>query len=115
MANVWRQAPSGRIDVQDLRKKGSLATLFFEGLMATITYTFVRRCDGGAHTVFDISINGQAAERVVYDNDELGAPLSAMPQENRTLLQMGILRIHMAGKTRAQIQAELANPVTVTI
>ena len=83
--------------------------------MATITYTFVRRCDGGAHTVFDILINNPNPERVVYDNDELGEPLSQMPPDNRTLLQMGILRIHMAGKTRAQIQTELANPVTVTI
>jgi hypothetical protein len=83
--------------------------------MATITYTFVRRCDGGAHTVFDITINGINPQRVVYDNDALGEPLSQMPPDARTALQMGILRIHMAGKTRAQIQTELANPVTVTI
>ncbi len=83
--------------------------------MATVTYTFVSRCSGGGHTVFDISVNGGAARRAVFDTDEIRAPLSELTQDQRETLQLLILKVHMSGKTRAQIITELANPVTVTI
>ena len=83
--------------------------------MATITYTFVSRCSGGGHTLFDISVNGGATQSVVFATDELRAPLSELTQDQREKLQELILRVHMAGKTRAQIVTELASPVTVTI
>lgn len=83
--------------------------------MATVTYTFVSRCNGGGHTVFDISFNGGADQRITYTTDDLRAPLSALTQDERETLALLILKVHMAGKTRAQIVTELQNPVTVTI
>lgn len=83
--------------------------------MATITYTFVDRCAGGGHTRLDVSINGGTAQRIVYDTDDIRAPLSNLTQEQQDILKLLILKVHMAGKTRAQIVTELANPVTVTV
>lgn len=83
--------------------------------MATLTYTFISRCAGGGHTTFDISLNAGTAQRVVYPTDEVRAPLSALTQEERAELALLILKVHMAGKTRAAIVTELAGPVTVTI
>lgn len=84
--------------------------------MATISYTFVDRCSGGGHTRFDISVNGGAAQRVVFDTDDIRAPLSSLTEEQREKLQLLILKVHMAGKTRAQIVTELqAGPVEITI
>ena len=85
------------------------------GLMATIEYTFVSRCAGGGHTLFDITVNGGNTQRVVFDTDDIRRPLSELTQEQREKLQELILRVHMAGKTRAQIITELNNPMTVTI
>jgi len=83
--------------------------------MATITYTFVDRCTGGGHTQFDISVNGGASQRIVYDTDDVRSPLSNLTQDQQDMLKLLILKVHMAGKTRAQIISELTNPVTVTI
>ena len=83
--------------------------------MATVTYTFVDRCAGGGHTRFDVSVNGGAAQRIVYETDDLRRPLSELPQEHREILMMLILKVHMSGKTRAQIVTELGSPVTVMI
>lgn len=84
--------------------------------MATISYTFVDRCSGGGHTRFDISVNGGAAQRVVFDTDDLRAPLSQLTDEQRERAMALILKIHFAGRTRAQIITELnAGPVEITI
>lgn len=83
--------------------------------MATVTYTFVTRCTGGGHTQLDVSFNGAAANRVTYETDDLRAPLSDLTAEDRAKLSLAILKIHMAGKTRAQIVTEFGSPVTVTI
>lgn len=83
--------------------------------MADITYTLVSRCAGGGHTTLDISLNGGAANRVVYTTDEVRAPLSALTADERERLALLILKVHMAGKTRAQIVTEFGSPVTVTI
>lgn len=83
--------------------------------MATITYTFVSRCTGGGHVAMDVSLNGGAANRVVYETDDLRAPLSDLTSEQKTELTLAILKIHLAGKTRAQIVTEFGSPVTVTI
>lgn len=83
--------------------------------MATITYTFVDRCSGGGHTRLDVSVNGGAAQRIVYETDDIRAPLSNLTQDQQDMLKLLILKAHMVGKTRAQIVTELASPVTVTI
>lgn len=84
--------------------------------MATVAYSFVSRCAGGGHTVLDVSYNGGAAKRVVYTTDEISQPLSALTQDERETLALLILKVHMAGKTRAQMVAEFqAGPVTVTV
>jgi hypothetical protein len=84
--------------------------------MATVSYTFVSRCAGGGHTVFDVSLNGGAANRVVYPTDEVRAALSTLTTEERQALALLILKVHLAGKTRAEIVTEFqAGPVTVTI
>jgi hypothetical protein len=84
--------------------------------MATITFTFVDRCEGGGHTRFDITVNGGNTRRRVFTTDEVRAPLSELTPEEREAAELLILKIHMAGKTRQQIVTELnAGPVTVTI
>lgn len=83
--------------------------------MATLTYTFVSRCTGGGHTRLDVSINGGAAQRIVYDTDDIRAPLSNLTSDQQDMLKLLILKVHMNGKTRAQIVTEFQSPVTVTI
>lgn len=84
--------------------------------MATISYTFVDRCQGGGHTRLDISLNDGPARRVVYATDEIREPLSNLTEDQRETLALYILKVHMAGRTRAQIISEFnAGPVTVTI
>lgn len=83
--------------------------------MATISYTFIDRCAGGGHTRIDVSFNAGAEQRIVYTTDELREPLSNLTQDQRETLALLILKVHMAGKTRAQIVTEFAGPVTITI
>jgi hypothetical protein len=84
--------------------------------VATITYTFVDRCTGGGHTRLDVAVNGNPAQRIVYATDEIREPLSNLSSDHQDLLKLLILKVHMQGKTRAQIVTEFnAGPVTVTI
>jgi hypothetical protein len=84
--------------------------------VATVVYTFVDRCAGGGHTRLDVSINGGPAQRIVYTTDEIREPLSNLTADQQNTLKLLILKVHMAGKTRAQIVSEFqAGPVTVTI
>lgn len=83
--------------------------------MATVTYTFVSRCSGGGHVALDVSFNGAANQRVSFETDDLRAPLSNLTQDERETLALLVLKVHMAGKTRAQIVTEFGSPVTVTI
>jgi hypothetical protein len=83
--------------------------------MATLTYTFVSRCAGGGHTTLDVSLNASAARRITYTTDEIRDALSNLTQDQQEALALLILKVHMAGKTRAQIVSEFASPVTVTI
>jgi len=84
--------------------------------MATVAYTFVSRCSGGCHNVFDISVNGGADQRITYNIDEIREPLSALTPQQISELKLMVLKVHMSGKTRAQIVTELqSGPVTVTI
>lgn len=84
--------------------------------MATLTYTFVGRCAGGGHTTLSIAVNAGAAQAVTYDTDAVRQPLSALTQDEQDMFKLLALKVHMAGKTRAQIVAEFqAGPVTVTI
>lgn len=84
--------------------------------MATLSFTFVSRCAGGGHTTLDVSLNGGTAKRVAYTTDEISLPLSNLTADERETLALMILKVHMAGKTRAQMVTEFqAGPVTVTI
>lgn len=84
--------------------------------MPTIAYSFVDRCAGGGHTRLDVSVNAGANSRIVYTTDEIREPLANLTQEERETLALLILKVHMAGKTRAQIVSEFqAGPITVTI
>jgi hypothetical protein len=84
--------------------------------VATVVYTFVDRCAGGGHTRLDVSINGGTAQRLVYTTDEIREPLGNLTADQQNTLKLLILKVHMAGKTRAQIVTEFqAGPVTVTI
>lgn len=83
--------------------------------MATITYTFVSRCAGGDHVTFDVAVNGGPTQRITYDIDDLRKPLSEIPDEIVDVLKQLVLRVHVAGKTRAQLVTEFGSPVTVTI
>jgi hypothetical protein len=82
----------------------------------TITYSNPTRCTGGGHTAFDVAVNGGASRRLVYATDEVRAPLSELTAEDRETLALLILKVHLAGKTRAQIVTEFqSGPVVVTI
>jgi hypothetical protein len=87
--------------------------------VATITYANPARCSGGGHTALDVTFNGGASRRVVYATDEVRAPLSELTLDERETLALLILKVHLAGKTRAQIitefQAAGAGGVVVTI
>lgn len=85
--------------------------------MATVNYANPRPCAGGGHVAIDVSFNGGASQTVVYTTDELRQSLASLSQDQREELALLILKVHFAGKTRAQIQSELVAPggVTVTI
>ena len=84
--------------------------------MATLTYTFAGRCNGGGHVQLDIALNGGAAKRVTYTTDELRAPLAELTADERETLALLILKLHLAGRTRAQMVTEFqSGPVVVTI
>lgn len=84
--------------------------------MATLTYAFASRCSGGGHTALNVSFNGGANRLVVYPTDEIRQSLASLTTEERETLALLILKVHMAGKTLAQIVAEFQlGPVVVTI
>lgn len=84
--------------------------------MATITYTFNHRCGGGGHTALDVSFNAGPSQQFIFMTDDVRAPLSELSDDDIERSLKLILRIHLAGKTRAQIATEFqAGPVTVTI
>ena len=86
--------------------------------MATLTYTAATpfSCAGGGHIRFDVSFNGGQSRRVVYATDAVREPLSSLTEDERETLALLILKVHMAGKTRAQIATELqSGPVSIAI
>lgn len=84
--------------------------------MATLAFTFISVCAGGGHVTIDASYNAGAAKRLVYTTDDIRVPLSALTDDEKAQFALIALKIHFAGKTRAQIQTEFqAGPVTVTI
>ena len=84
--------------------------------MATITFTFVDRCSGGGHFRVDIDVNGNSLGRYVYTTDEVREPLANIPQDVREAAALIVMKLHMQGKTRAQMVTEFqAGPVVVTI
>lgn len=83
--------------------------------MAALGYQFVENCAGGGHTTIAVSFNGGAAKNVVYTTDELRQPLSALTTDERETLALLVLKLHFAGKTRAQAKTELQSGVTVTL
>jgi hypothetical protein len=83
--------------------------------MATLTYTRISTCSGGCHVTMDVQLNAGAVQRISYDIDELRKPLAEVPAEAIDRYRELTLRIHIAGKTRAQLVTEFASPVVITI
>lgn len=83
--------------------------------MATLSYTFSHACAGGGHIDLDISFNGGPARRTAFTIDELRTPLSALTPEERANLALNILKLRLAGLTRAQARSVVEAGVTVTI
>lgn len=84
--------------------------------MATLTYTFVDRCAGGGHTTIGVTLNALPTQNVVYTTDDIRASLASLTQDEREAAALIILKLHCAGKTRAQLVTEFgAGPVTVTL
>ena len=86
--------------------------------MPSLTYTFVSRCAGGGHTTLDMALEGGAARRTTFNTDDFRAPLGSLSADERENLALLILKVHFAGKTRAQIASEFQSgggSVTVTI
>lgn len=82
-----------------------------------IGFAFDHVCDGGGHVELDISFNGSAPHSVVYAVDEIREPLSSLTEEQREQAALLILKLRSAGKSRAQVQAELTAPggIVVTV
>jgi hypothetical protein len=83
--------------------------------VATIFYQFDAQCAGGGHTDVMISINSGPLQERQFMTDEIRAPLSQLTEEERDNLLLSIAKVHFAGKTRAQVRAELEAGFTVTI
>lgn len=86
--------------------------------MATITYSNPQRCAGGGHTSLTITVNGGSPQTVVFETDDIRAPLSELTQDQRERLQLLIAKVHFAGMTRQQIINAFASgggSVTVTV
>lgn len=83
--------------------------------MATITFTRISVCAAGDHVTIDVSFNGGASKRGVFDIDDLRQALSILTPEEQEAFAKLVLRVHIAGKTRNQITTEFNSPVTVTI
>lgn len=75
--------------------------------MPTITFSNPSICTGGGHLHTDVAVNGGTAREMAFDVDELRNPLSELSAEDRAQLAMLLLKVHFAGKTRAQMRAEL--------
>lgn len=84
--------------------------------MPTVTYSNPSICAGGDHLSVDVALNGSAILSPRYDVDRVRTPLAELTDNERDTLALLILKLHFAGKTRAQIKTEFqAGPVTVTI
>jgi hypothetical protein len=84
--------------------------------MATVSYTYVDRCQGGGHFRVDVSLNSGPPHRFVYTTDEIREPLSALDDDQRQIASLAIIKLHMAGKTRQQMIDEFTlGPIEVTL
>jgi hypothetical protein len=81
--------------------------------MPTISYTYLDRCAGGGHFRVDVALDGGPSSRFVYTTYEIREPLGSLTLEQRALVALAIMKLHMAGKTRQEMMAEFnAGPVT---
>lgn len=83
--------------------------------MATLTFALDHVCSGGGHADVTVSLNGGAVRHFVYTVDDIRASLASMSADDQAAAALAILKLHFAGKTRAQIGTEFQSPVTVTI
>ena len=84
--------------------------------MPTLPYSNPAICAGGGHVSVDVALNGTQVLSPVYEVDDVRAPLADLTTDERETLALLILKLHFAGKTRAQMKTELqAGPVTVTL
>jgi hypothetical protein len=80
-----------------------------------VGFAFDHVCDGGGHVELDVSFNGGSARNVVYMVDELREPLSSLTDDEMEQAALLLLKLHSAGKSRAQIQASLTAPGGVVV
>lgn len=73
-------------------------------------FAFDGVCSGGDHVTLDISFNGGQPRSVVYTVDQIREPLSALSDDEKEAIALVLLKLHFAGKTRAEAQAELSGP-----
>lgn len=80
--------------------------------MATLVLTTVSTCAGGQHVVLSATINGvdKGNQNVVADD-----VLAAFDDEEIAAFIKGVIRLHKLGKTNAQVKADLAAGLTVTL
>jgi hypothetical protein len=83
--------------------------------MATLGFQYVSNCAGGGHVEIDGSFNAGPPKRFVYTTDELRQPLNALTPDEMAQFSLTLLKIHFAGRTRAEMKTELQAGVTVTV
>ncbi len=80
-----------------------------------IGFAFASVCAGGGHNDLMVSLNGGASQHYVYTTDDIRAPLSEMSEEERITATLFLLKLHFAGKTRAEVLAELSPGIVMVI
>lgn len=63
----------------------------------------------------DVSVNGGPARPKSFDIDEVRKPLAELTSEQIDEIIALLLRVHTAGRTRAQLVTEFQNPVVITV
>lgn len=69
-------------------------------------------CSGGGHLHLRVSIGGGATFRVVLETDDVRAGLT---EDEREIVVRALLRLRLAGLTRAQARSALLAGVTATV
>lgn len=79
--------------------------------MATVAIALISSCAGQGHVHLNVSINGGAVQAYRLHIDEMMIPLTT---EEREIILRGLLKLHAAGKTKAQMRTSVIAGVNVT-